>query len=134
MGADGASSSSFCSMAFCFSDGEVESECTNWLACVRIVLKGVSASKISASTISLVKPCGVKHVLGIRGSQADEAHQVIFLLAVPVARDGFGQFARGRLRQLPGISPQLVIARDEGGLGGRSQSQAGEMLGCAGDI
>ena len=53
VGADGASSL-FCSMTFCFSDGEVESECTKWLACVRIVLNGVSASKISASTISLV--------------------------------------------------------------------------------
>ena len=70
------------------------------------------------------QPCGVEHVLGIRGIQPHKAHQVVLLLAVPVARDGVGQFTRGRLRQLPSISPQLVIACDESRLGGRPQSKA----------
>ena len=80
------------------------------------------------------QPGGVEHMLGIRGSQTNEAHQIVLLLAVPVARDGVGQFACGRLRQLPCIGPQLVIARNQGCLGGRSQRKAGEILGCTGNI
>ena len=72
---------------------------------------------------------GVQHMLGVGGGQAHKAHQVVFLVVVPVSGKGGSQFVGCFLGQLPGISPQLVGAGDQCRLCRRFKCQPGEMLG-----